>query len=48
MLYATPGATRHPLLKKGASLAPFLGRGWRVAPGVVYKLRHVSINFMTI
>jgi len=24
-LYTTPGATRHPLLKKGAWEAPFLG-----------------------
>jgi len=34
-VYTTPGAMRHPLLKKGASLAPFFRRGWRVAPGVV-------------
>jgi len=34
MLYPTPGPTGHPLLKKGASLAPFFRRGWPVGPGV--------------
>jgi len=35
-LYTTPGATRHPLLKKGAREAPFFRRGWPEGPGVVY------------
>jgi len=33
-LYTTPGPTGHPLPRKGAREAPFLGRGWPIGPGV--------------
>ena len=43
-VYTTPGATRHPLPRKGAWEAPFFRRGWRVAPGVAYKSPWVHIR----
>ena len=36
-LYTPPGATRHPLLKKGAREAPFLGRGCPKGGGCVHR-----------